>query len=58
MLEIIFRADKKSNYAIEALLFLARSTILLPPRLRLQLLWSKNSQKRGCRSLKGNLGHQ
>ena len=29
----IFRADRKSNYAIEALTYLAEITFLLPPRL-------------------------
>ena len=37
----IFRADRKSNYAIEALTYLAETTFLLPPRLREQLLRSR-----------------
>lgn len=37
----IFRADRKSNYAIEAVTYLAEASVLLPPRQREQLLWSR-----------------
>ena len=37
----IFKADRKNNYAIEAVTYIAESTVLLPPRLREQLLWSR-----------------
>ena len=37
----IFKADRKSNYAIEAVTYLAKGSILLPSRLREQLLWSR-----------------
>lgn len=37
----IFKADRKSNYAIEALTYIAQATILLPPRLQHQLKWSR-----------------
>ena len=37
----IFRAARKSNYAIEAITYLAEASVLLPPRLREQLLWSR-----------------
>ena len=38
---IIFKASNKVNYSIEALNFLAQYYILLPPRLRQQLIWSR-----------------
>ena len=37
----IFKADEKTNYAIEAITYLAQASILLPPRLQEQLLWSR-----------------
>lgn len=37
---LIFRAKRKTKYALEAFLLLAQANIVLPPRLREQLLYS------------------
>lgn len=69
----IFRADRKSNYANEAITYLSEASVLLPPRLREQLLWSRfvnTTGKKGGniasdlhmehlnRTVKGALGRQ
>ena len=41
MLEVFSSYFEGSNYAIEAVTYMAESTVLLPPRLREQLLWSR-----------------
>jgi hypothetical protein len=37
----IFKAARRSNYAIEAITYLAQACVVLPPRLREQLIWSQ-----------------
>ena len=37
----IFKAARRSNYAIEAIIYLAEACVLLPPCLREQLKWSR-----------------
>ena len=53
----IFRADRKSNYAIEALTYIAQATILLPSRSQQQLLWSRfvNTAGKKGRNVAGDL---
>ena len=69
----IFMAARRSNYAIEAITYLAQACVLLPPRLREQLKWSRfvnsTGKERGNvaadlhmehlnRTVKGALGYQ
>ena len=69
----IFKAARRSNYAIEAITYLAQACVLLPPRLREQLIWSRFVNATGKeggnvaadlhmehlnRTVKGALGYQ
>ena len=69
----IFKAARRSNYAIEAITYLAEASVLLPPRLREQLIWSRFVNATGKeggnvaadlhmehlnRTVKGALGYQ
>ena len=69
----IFKAARRSNYAIEAITYLAEACVLLPPRLREQLKWSRFVNATGKeggnvaadlhmehlnRTVKGALGYQ
>ena len=38
---LLFKASKRTNYAIEALTLLAQYYLILPPRLAEQLKWSR-----------------
>ena len=51
----IFKVDRKSNYAIEAVTFIAEGSFLFPPRLRQQLLWSRFINTSG--KCGGNIPH-
>ena len=53
----IFKADGKTNYAIEAVTYLAQVSVILSPRLREQLLWSRfiNTSGKNGRNISADL---